>query len=164
MKRNYILILGVVISVFLAFACGDSDTTTTTTPTGNYDKAVEYYNEGVNLDENYPDQAMEKYKLSLQNSTDIGEVYLNIGMIYFKKGDVSNAEYYFKIALATFERTNKKVSGTQSLERLKAICNYDLGLLYLTKNDKATALSYFEKAMDTDPACTKARDYYNANK
>ena len=160
MKRNYILILSVVISVFLAFACGDSDTTTT----GDYDKALEYYNAGVNLGENYPDQAMEKYKLSLQNSTDIGEVYLNMGLIYFKKGDLPNAEYYFKLALSTFERTNKKVSDTQSLERLKAICNYDLGLLYLTKNDKPTALLYFKKAMDIDPTFSKAREYYNANK
>ena len=63
MKRNYILIFAVVISVFLAFACGDSDTTTTTTtppavaPSGNYDKAIDYYNAGVDLHDNNPDQA-----------------------------------------------------------------------------------------------------------
>ncbi len=169
MKRNYILIFAVVISVFLAFACGDSDTTTTTTPpavapSGNYDKAIDYYNAGVDLHDNYPDQAMEKYNLSLQNSNDIGEVYLNIGLIYITKEDYPNGIHYTKLALTTFERTNKKVSETQTLIRLKAICNNNLGVVYLRKSDKTTAVSYFKKALDIDPSYSTARDNYNANK
>ncbi len=175
MKRNVIFVFTLVIGVFLLIACGDSDTKTTTTTTSNYDQAIEYYNEGVILHDTNPDQSMEKYKLSLQNSTDIGEVYLNIGLIYSNRDDYDKGEEYTKTALSTFQRTGKKVSDTQSLERLKSICNNNIGTIYIQRMNSAsdeftmkrhldTALSYFKKAMDIDSSYLTAIDNYNTFK
>lgn len=175
MKRNYILIFAIVISAFLAFACGDSDTKSPINNIANYDQAVDYYNEGVNIHDTNSEAALEKYQKALALNTDIGEVYLNIGLIYIERGDFDKGEEYTKNALSTFERTKKKISETQTLERLKAICNNNLGVIYIRRMDSEsdeftmkrhldTALSYFKKSMENDPGYLTALDNYNTNK
>lgn len=175
MKRNFIIIFTLVIGTFLFIACGDSNTKTPVTTTSNYDQAVEYYNEGVNLHDANPELALEKYRKALALNTDIGEVYLNIGLIYIEKGDYDKGEEYTKTALSTFKRTGKKISETQSRGRLEAICNNNIGVIYIQRMESSsdeftmkrhldTALSYFKKSMEEDPTYMTAIDNYNSNK
>ncbi len=161
MKR-YILFFMLIVSV-CTFLFAD-----------NHDKAVELYNEGVDFhDGNKPDKALEKYLEALGYDTSIGEVYLNIGLIYIEKNDLDKGEEYTLKALDTFIETDKKISAEQSFERLLAITANNLGVVYLRKMDLASnnskkqkhledALKSFCYALEFDPDYNIPGDNYEA--
>ena len=54
----------------------------------NYQKAIDLYNDGVDLHDSNPSKALQKYQESLKYDQSIGEVYLNIGLIYINDGNL----------------------------------------------------------------------------
>ena len=140
----------------------------------NYDKAIDYYNAGVDLHDSNPDAALKQYFKALDYDTSIAEVYLNIGLIYINKNDLEQGEKYTIQALETFVKTKKKVSETQTYERLVAICNNNIGVIYLRRMGKATdtatkqkyleyALTDFLWALEVDPNYSTAKSNYTSN-
>ncbi|MCK4667122.1 hypothetical protein KAU33_10245 [Candidatus Dependentiae bacterium] len=162
-----ILIFSVFILIGLLFL-------TISASADNYDKALDYYNAGVDLHDSNPDAALKNYFKALNYDTSIAEVYLNIGLIYINKNDLDQGEKYTLQALETFVKTKKKVSGSQTYERLVAICNSNIGLIYLKRMAKVTdtetkqkyleyALTDFLWALEVDPTYSIAKDYYADN-
>ncbi|HDS08725.1 MAG TPA: tetratricopeptide repeat protein [Firmicutes bacterium] len=173
MKRNFIFICSVVIAIILAFACTGKKNQNLFT--SNHDQAIAHYNHGVELHDYDTDGALSEYQQALALDPDIGEVYLNIGLIYINRGEYDKGEDFTKTALSTFERTNTKVAESQSIQELKAICNNNIGVIYIRKMEgssdeymaksyHSTALDYFKKAQEIDPTYKRAQDNYNAYK
>lgn len=174
-RKRIIFSGSIILVVFLLFACVSNDNYTRTPSAGNYQKAIDLYNEGVNLQDSSPDKALSKYMQSLNYSNDIGEVYLNIGLIYISRGNYSKGEEYTLKAIDTFNRTGNKISESQSLNRLKAICHNNIGVIYLRKAQdtsnnqlkqqyKTKFISYFKKAMELDSTYKTASTNYYQNK
>ncbi|MBI4850307.1 MAG: tetratricopeptide repeat protein [Acidobacteria bacterium] len=83
----------------------------------------------------------EQAKLACPNSAD---VYLQLGALYGRTGNLNQAEIEFKkmITLAPYPF-------------LQAEGYFNLGLVYQLKGDKAQAIAYYEKALDLDPKSEK---------
>ncbi|MDD3627525.1 MAG: hypothetical protein PHV06_09415 [bacterium] len=141
---------------------------------GSYDTAVDLYNQGVDLHDSNPNAALQKYLKSLEYDKTIGEVYLNIGLIYINQNNLDKGEEYTIKAMETFLSTNKKISDSQTFERLVAICNNNIGVIYLRRMDntsnKAQKQKYLEYsltdflwALEIDPSYDTALNNYNSN-
>ncbi len=166
MKKR--LVFSVFILVGLLFL------TVSASADANYDKAIDYYNAGVDLHDSSPDAALKQYFKALDYDTSIAEVYLNIGLIYINDNDLDQGEKYTLLALETFIKTKNKVSETQTFERLVAICNNNLGVIDLRRMGKTSdsankqkylefALVSFLWALEVDPSYSTAKNNYSSN-
>ncbi|MGE0567275.1 MAG: tetratricopeptide repeat protein [Bacteroidia bacterium] len=134
---------------------------------GNYVKSINFYQEGLKIDERINDLRSQAIKLG-----NIGSIYLNLGnhemalkflkkcllvlnkkddennrasvynnlsIIYEHEGNLSHAMSYCNKAIAIYE----KLGDYNSL----VYCYNNLGNLYQAKKEYENAISYFEKAL-----------------
>ena len=163
-KHSISSIFILIVLLFLTISAGAD----------NYDKALDYYNAGVDLHDSNPDTALKQYFKALDYDTTIGEVYLNIGLIYINKNELDQGEKYTLKALETFVKTKKKVSGSQTFGRLVAICNNNIGTIYIKRKEQASdskdqqkyleyALTRFLWALEVDSYYSDAKSNYKLN-
>ena len=92
-----------------------------------------------------PDSAIATAIRAIEVSEDInyekgkGLGFKNIGLVYFNKGEFTDAEDYFKRSLGVFE----KISDTAGMANLQS----NLGAVYLSKGDEPRALEYLVEAV-----------------
>ncbi|CAF1431343.1 unnamed protein product [Adineta steineri] len=99
---------------------------------GDYEKAIWYYEEALEIQE----------KTLPSNHLDLALSYNNIGGVYNKKGEYSKALLYYEKALAIRQKTlpSDHINFAQSYNNIG--CVYD----YMGEYEKA--LSYYEKALE----------------
>ena len=91
-----------------------------------------------------PDEGLKYFKKSLAVNTERGDkvnmanCFVDIGQIYFRKGDVLQALEQYHKALKIFEKIN-------SLNDM-AFCLGNMGNLYAAQNDLENALSYLNRS------------------
>jgi signal transduction histidine kinase len=91
-----------------------------------------------------PDEALKYFKKSLALSTESGDkenmanCFVDIGQIYFRKGDVLQALEHYHKALKVFEKMN-------SLDNM-AFCLGNIGNLYAAQDELENALSYLNRS------------------
>lgn len=91
---------------------------------GNLDKAYFYYSQALDI------------STEINDSTQIGYCYDNIGDYYAKNALYSTALEYFMLSFKVFEKINNKQGMAYALN--------DMGEVYLFQNDYDKALYYFE--------------------
>ena len=87
--------------------------------------------------QNRPDDAIRKFKQSLSQRPDYTVALVNLGNIYRRQGNVTEASDLFDKALA--------------LEPENAEAIYSLGMLYARQNDSAHAIELLQKAVRIRP-------------
>ena len=179
MRRKLIVLSGVVLAVFLLFACTDNSSTPSTPTVESGKTATEYYDEGVNqLDLEKHDQAIAYFNKALSMDPSIGEAYLNIGLCHLRDGNydqcITNSQY----AIDTFKKYKSVIASGQTLEELIAICYLNMGLAYIGKARNAdsagnydqaksyhkTALKTWEVGIQEDPTYAHLKKIYNEYK
>ena len=91
-----------------------------------------------------PDEGLKYFKKSLELNTERGDkenmanCFVDIGQIYFRKGNVLQALEYYHKALKFFEKS-------KSMDNM-AFCLGNIGNLYAAQNDLENALSYLKRS------------------
>lgn len=94
---------------------------------GDYDMALNYYNEGL--------------KINIKNGNELSEagILLNIGTVYAQLGDYPNAFEHYNKALIIY----KKLDDKKGLARTTT----NIGIVYYSKSDYAKSMEYFYRAL-----------------
>jgi len=149
----------------------------------NYNKGVECYNE------ERLDDAEIFFKKALLENPDLAEAYINLGAIYFKKGDLiesinmnnkgleilpKSPFVHSNIAFAYLQLGDSEKAITASNKALEcdekfipAICN--LAIAYIQKQDYDKSIQYSKKALEFDKGFAPAINnmavalYYQGN-
>ncbi len=101
-------------------------------------------------DSGYYERAIVKYKEYLKTHTNEPDVLVDLGVCYFSLQDYPNAEKYMKEAL--------------TLAPQHQIAHFNLGIVTVNQNKNSEAISYWNKAIEINPAseiATKAKDLIN---
>ena len=145
--------------------------------TGDYDKAMDYFNATLkqaeeNGDKNFIggslndigslyydkydyDKALDYYEKSLvirkelDDKSRIGASFNNIGVIYWEKKDLDKALDYFEKSLVIKEELDDKRGIGSAFN--------NIGLVYLDRKDLDKALDYFEKSLVIDEELGRKR-------
>ena len=125
-----------------------------------YNKGAQYQHAGNHT------LAEQQYKMALQNNHDLGEAYLNLGVIYIAKGWYDGAEEHTKRAIEIFETTQKTYIIGSTVEQTLALAYNNMGIIEINRGlkseialdiDKAKkhwekAMYYFNTALKLDPS------------
>lgn len=95
---------------------------------------------------NQSDKALEEYLKALTLDADLTELYTPIGVLYFQKGDMAQADSYLTKALA--------VSADNAETQLF------LGLVRFKQDRTSEAIAAFRRAIELDPTSAEAHYYF----
>ena len=92
------------------------------------------------------DEARVSYEKALANDKELTEIYVPLGILYYRAGEIAKADDFLTKAIA--------------ISPADAETQYFLGLIRYSQNRNAEALAAFRKATAADPAYAEA--YYQA--
>jgi tetratricopeptide (TPR) repeat protein len=103
------------------------------------------FKRAIGLEDTAPEQAFLVYSALLQAEPDHVAANVNIGTIYYNRGDMAKAEYHYRLAVA--------------LDSNYALPLFDLGNVLDEKGDVPGAIAMYERAVQIAP--TYADAHYN---
>lgn len=138
-----------------------------------------YHNLGIlQAAQQRTNEAIKNLEKLIELEPDIAEHYCNLGIVYYIEGTYYESELFFSKALEiesdhpdtlfnlgkllfNLERTDEAISLIERFHKME-ISNTEamfiLGMCFQKKNDKESAQSYWEKALDVDPDHREARN------
>lgn len=134
-------------------------------------KGMENYNAGVQYQQaGQVDLAEQQYKIAIQQNPELGEAYLNLGLIYINKQWFDGALQNTQKAIEIFNRTKNTYIEGSSLIQTLAIAYNNLGIIEMNLIEQAganismddlnakwdSAISHFQSAINLDPQCAEA--------
>ncbi|MFO7810635.1 MAG: tetratricopeptide repeat protein, partial [Candidatus Delongbacteria bacterium] len=114
--------------------------------TGNFDKALEFYNKGLTH--------AKKVKKPVQRAKMISMAYGDIGVVYDYSGDFEKALKYYHQQLEICEKHNLK------MEKAAVIGN--IGVIYHLKGDLITAKTFYEEKLNISNELGKINEVASA--
>lgn len=95
--------------------------------------------------ENNDADAAANYEKALANDTDLTEIYVPLGILYYQQGQIAKAENLLTKALA--------------IEQGNAQTQFFIGLIRYAQNNNVDAMAAFNKAKTLDPSLEEAFHY-----
>lgn len=134
-------------------------------------KGMENYNAGVQYQQaGQIDLAEQQYKIAIQQNSEFGEAYLNLGLIYINKQWFDGALQNTQKAVDIFSRTKTTYIEGATLNQTLAIAYNNIGIIEMNLIEQAganislndlnskwdSAISHFQSAINLNPQCAEA--------
>lgn len=107
--------------------------------------AETWFHEGIELEEEDPDAAIDAYSRALEHDPDLPELHLNLGRLLHEKGEVAEAERHYRRAV--------------ELQPDEPVAVFDLGVALQDQERFEEAAAAYEKALALDDSFADA--HYN---